>query len=101
MLRTLKEMHEESSDVVRLLGVCDRLRMIGAHSRLAVSNEEMRECAGQLALCIHRLGWTQRRNEARALLQGVLRSYEEMGVDPDEPARVEALLADPWFAEAV
>ena len=67
MLRTLKEMHEESEDVVRLLGVCDRMRMIGAHSRLAVSNEEMRECAGQLALCIHRLGWTQRRNEVRPL----------------------------------
>ena len=38
--------------------------------------------------------------QARALLEGVLRSYEEMGVDPEEPARVEELLADPWFAAA-
>ena len=102
ILRELKEMHEESGDCVRLLGACDRLRMIGAHSRLAVSNEEMRECAGQLALCIHRLGWTQRRNEARALLHGILRSYDEtVGAwDPDEPARIQSLLDDPWFAEA-
>lgn len=100
VLRALKEVHEESGDVVRLLGACDRLRMIGAHSRLAVSNDEMRECSGQLALCIHRLGWVQRRNEARALLHGVLRSHDEMGNDPGEPARVQSLLDDPWFAEA-
>lgn len=99
MLRMLREMHEEEGDVVRLLGACDRLRMIGAHSRLAVSNEEMRECAGQLALCIFKLGWTQRRNEARMLLKGVLRSHAEMGTDPDEPRRVEELLEQPWFNE--
>jgi len=99
-LGSLREMYDERGDVVRLIGVCDRLRMIGAHSRLAVGNDEMRELSGQLALCIHRLRWDQRRNEARALLRGLLRSFDEMGFDPDEPARIEALLADPWFQEA-
>ena len=99
-LGSLREMYDERGDVVRLIGVCDRLRMIGAHSRLAVGNDEMRELSGQLALCIHRLRWDQRRNEARALLQGLLRSSDEMGLDPDEPARIEALLADPSFREA-
>lgn len=97
LLRSLRTVHEDQMDVVRLIGVLDRLRMIGAQSRLAVSDAEMREYAGQLGLCIYRLGWEQRRGEARILLRGVLRSHAEMGTDPDEPRRVEALLADPWF----
>lgn len=100
LLRSLRRVHEERSDVVRLVGVLDRLRMIGAQSRLAVSDVEMREYAGQLALCIFQLGWEPRRGEARILLQGCLRSHAEMGTDPDEPRRIEALLAEPWFLAA-
>ena len=95
MLRNLRGIHTNSGDVVRLLGVCDRMRLIGAHSRLAVSDDEVRECAAQVALCVYALRWTQRRNEARVLLRGLRRSSE----DDEESARIDDLLSQPWFKE--
>lgn len=101
VLRSLRDAHEEEEDVVRLLGVCDRLRLIGSVSRLAVSDEESREYAGQVALCIYTLKWEQRRNEARILLRGLLRFADEEDGVLEERMRMEALLQDPWFADAV
>ena len=71
------------------------MREIAKHSRLAVSDDEVREISGQLALCIYALRWTQRRAEARALLRGLLRSAEDMS----EVDRIKDLLAQPWFEE--
>lgn len=96
MLRNLRAIHSESGDVVGLIGVADRLRLIGAHSRVAVSDAEMRECAAQVALCIYMLRWRQRRTEAACILESLLRSSE----DADERARIEDLRAQPFFADA-
>ena len=73
----------------------------------------MRECAGQVALCVYALRWQQRREEARSLLTGLLTYSEEAAarnegtgfetyktLDAEERGRIEALLAQPWFAEA-
>ena len=108
-LRNLRGIYTQTGDVVRLLGTVDRLRAIGAHSRLAVSDAEMRECAGQLALCLHAVRWEQRREEARLLLEGLLRYDDEArarGGAGDGGAveevvdreRIERLLMEPWFA---
>lgn len=99
MLRSLRDVHEEEEDVVRLLGVCDRLRLLGAHSNLAVSEDEMREYAGQVALCIYQLRWKQRRNEARALLRQLARFSDETPGANIERVRVDELLSKPWFEE--
>lgn len=103
MLRCLRRVHEEDGDVVRLLGVCDRLRLIGAHSRLAVSDEEMQEYAAQVALCIYELRWTQRRAEAKVLLNRILqyaKHPEGRGkFDDASLARVEDLLEQPFFGD--
>ena len=93
ILRNLRGIHTASGDAMRLIGVCDRLRSIGAHSRIAVGDDEMRECAAQVALCIYALKWTQRRTEARRLLLGLLSSCD----DETERLRIEDLLAQPWF----
>lgn len=99
VLRNLHDVHEDAEDVVRLLGVCDRLRLIGSVSRLAVPDEESREYAEQVALCIYKLRWQQRRNEAKILLNGLLKFAEETGASALERARLESLLGDPWFAD--
>jgi regulator of sirC expression with transglutaminase-like and TPR domain len=106
MLRNLRGVYAMHGDVVRLLGVCDRLRSIGAHSRLAVSDDEMRSCSLQLAHCIFLLRWEGRRNEARLLLQGLLRYSEQaqarfgdaFASDEETQTQIESLLAEAWFA---
>lgn len=95
MLRNLRSIYSSSGDVVRLLGVADRMRQIGGHSRIAVSDAEMRQCAAQVALCVYALRWTQRRSEALTLLAGLRRS----AVDEAERARIDQLVAEPWFRE--
>jgi regulator of sirC expression with transglutaminase-like and TPR domain len=112
ILRNLRGVYMQSGDAARLLGVCDRLRLIGGVSRVAVSDAEMRACAGQVALCIFLLRWTQRRAEARRLLLGLRRdaignaaSATGGGAGGDEAAaeeelaRIDELLAAPWFCE--
>jgi len=108
VLRNLRAIYTLNGDVVKLLGACDRLRQIAAHSRLAVSDQEMRECSAQLALCIWALRCEQRRDEARALLQGLLRYEREAAerfgdsfgdLDAVERGRLEQLLAEPWFEQ--
>ena len=108
MLRNLRAVYTQSGDIVGLLGACDRLRAIGAHSRIAVSDAEMRECSGQLALCLYAMRWEQRRAEARMLLEGLLRYDLEAAARFGSAARsemidrerIERLLAEPWFESA-
>jgi hypothetical protein len=49
----------------------------------------------QVALCVYALRWTQRRSEALTLLAGLRRS----AVDEAERARIDQLVAEPWFCE--
>ena len=104
MLRNLVGVHMQSGDAARLLGACDRLRLIGGVSRAAVGAAEMRETAGQVALCIFLLKWEQRRNEAKQLLLKLRRDADEFSAgddrpDPLERQRLDDLLAQPWFNE--
>ena len=93
MLRNLRQIHGASGDVVRTLGVAERLRLVGATRPDATSEAEQLECAMQVALCIFALRWEERRDEAREIILTHLPR-----VSADARVRFEALLRDSWFS---
>lgn len=104
MLRNLRAVHARDDDVCRTLGACERLRLVGKAAPGASSPAEQAECAVQLSFCIYELKWTERRDEARALLAEMLLLGEDKtqgdGVALTAAARerISELLEEEWFA---
>lgn len=94
MLRNLRAIHANGGDVVRTLGVAERLRLVAQEHPEASTADEQRDCAAQQAFCIWTLRWRERREEARALLT-------ELGADAASERERMALtvLSDDWFEE--
>ena len=94
VLRNLRAIHARDDDLVRTLGSAERLRLIGRRLPGVTSGAEMLDCDVQVAYCLWQLRWEERRDEARATLQALVRNED---VPPADRRQLEGLLADAWF----
>lgn len=97
MLRNLRAIHANENDLVRTFATAERLQLVGQALPSASSAEEQRDCAAQIAFCIWTLRWTERRAEAKGLLETIANS----GTEAAQRERIAVdLLADKWFRES-